>query len=307
MMKLPHPLAVIGVALNVFVTFSTLSVLDGKPLLTTLFFASLALSCAGLGLLRAGKNAGAIVGIFGSLIFLPLGFIAILGFILARRKNASANSPVRTATEAQIGRPIARDYSQRLEAQKRLNHSASEIDGADSNGPAGTSGRSDDARPGNKNASGQSGSSSPSVPTYTFRDTRMRTAVLIALGVLMVAVVAAKFKLESGRAVTLTVFAGALYMLVQRRFKSLPVLALQEHGLTCVPSRRLWAAPLNILYADIVRAGLRGSDGFVTYKDGSGNERTAPVLLSEIDHYFQREATERFATKMRQQRIPFQG
>lgn len=277
-----HPAAWIGLAINFLSMVGALYAFDersGPDTLTLafsiVFVAGFILSLIGVLMLAAGNPAGGIVGIIGSVIYVPIGMVCAIGCSISRKNIEFASFDTSTAAfEPQPASPA---------------QSGSASFPADS--PAQP--RSDAAllRPAPRlNAP---------VASFPFVDYRWLGVLLVAISVVGFLIVIEYGGGGGGSVLTPAIF-GIIMFVLQQRQQNFSVFALYDDSLECVPNQ--WASPVRIPYANIAMVILhkRKAEVMVRNPDISQRDKKIIILFGNIPSEMRDDAKRVLAQKMRE-------
>lgn len=280
-----HPAAWIGLVINFLSMVGALYAFNEEFSTDTLtlvfsiiFIAGFALSLIGVLMLAAGNPAGGIVGIIGSVIYVPIGMICAIGCSISRKNmefasldmNADAFEP-RPASPAQYG-------SASFPAGSR------------------TQDRPDAAplRP----APGFAPRPNAPVASFPFVDYRWLGVLLIVISVIGFFIVSQHGRGGGGSVLTPAIF-GIIMFVLQQRQQGFNVFSLYDDSLECVPNQ--WAAPVRIPYANIASVILykRKAEVMVRGSDMSQRDKKIVILFGNIPGEMRDDARRVLAQKMR--------
>ena len=278
-----HPAAWIGLGINFFCMIGVIYAIDEEfgrlfssvVVFAAVFIAGFVLSLIGVLMLASGNPTGGIVGMIGSIVYVPIGMICAIGCSISRKNimfasfGATGNAPDSPppASAPSGGRSFS--ANSRTVAQ---------------------------AEPSPARTGFPSASSAP-LAAFPFVDQRWLAGLLIAVGVAGFFIVAIHL---GGRGETLItpIIVGVILFTMQQRLRGYSVFALYADSLECMPN--LWASPVRVPYAVIAEVVLHKRKAVIIAREPGGGDKKIGVAFGNIPSEMREDARRILAQKMRE-------
>lgn len=281
-----HSAAWIGLGVNFLCMIGAIYALDeefGRPfssdtalmVFAAVFIAGFILSLIGVLMLASGNPTGGVVGIIGSIVYVPIGMICAIGCSISRKNlmfasfDAAGNAP---------GAPLPPSASSDGRAFSADAHTVAQTEPV----PART---------------GFPSAPSAPVAAFPFVDQRWLAGLLIAVGVVGFFIVAVHLG-GRGESLVTPIVVGVILLAMQQRLRGYSVFALYADSLECMPN--LWASPVRIPYAAIAEVALYKRKAVIVAREPGGGSKKIGVAFGNIPGEMREDARRVLAQKMRE-------